>query len=626
MGFSSSPRRAFSRPWHACAVLTVLGIFFLPGSSALAKKSLGRTCNNNNECTSGACDAGMGTSKTATCVPINGTGKSGDHCSNDSHCRSRKCVGLKSRGGRWIPGKCKLQKIAGLGQSCKVNEECSSRRCDMARGNARKCIPNDNTGKLGDYCSHDNHCRAGKYHCIGHHCSTPLANGKSCGGHSDCASGCCNQRKCSTRSSCYKAEDALCDFFTAGGCSLVVKSSAEIEQLAKTTKVLRTKVKAVAAKIKKLEKTVRSSLERFTKDVTKEALLGARAALNEGQKLHKSTVSSITKDLAAATRLVAEFAKKGPGRCGPAGTLKPQDAVVALRVAKDRLAGLKKAVENLAKQPLKTAGALIKGKLERTIKQQEKLARSTIEATIRQQKDFGMRSLELALAPVEAFIKDPMGTLTNPLGTARKQIEKVIDAVGKHIAAIDRSFNASIEALRKAALAEVQGNTKDIVQLLADLQQHRVLADEVTKKATALAKTCAQTDSRSLGSSVKRRPKMARGKIAVPAGLRFGASAARLKPYRRGGPGELGDLVQDARSLGTRLAAVHERRQTGAAAAKKMRLSTELDKLFKGKSKAQIAQARQAYLAAARRTYGKYPRAMKAIEKQLDKELHKRGY
>lgn len=58
-----------------------------------------------------------------------------------------------------LPGQASAGK--GYGQSCRTNNDCSRRRCDMAPGNPHKCIPNDGTGKKGDYCTHNNHCLRG---------------------------------------------------------------------------------------------------------------------------------------------------------------------------------------------------------------------------------------------------------------------------------------------------------------------------------------------------------------------------------------------------------------------------------------------------------------------------------
>jgi hypothetical protein len=93
-----------------CASLVCAGLTtnssnqWVPGACA-SKKALGDSCSQNYQCASGYCDAGDGTSKTNRCMPY-GNGRSGDICSHDNQCTSRRCVGLHAQGNAWIPGNC----------------------------------------------------------------------------------------------------------------------------------------------------------------------------------------------------------------------------------------------------------------------------------------------------------------------------------------------------------------------------------------------------------------------------------------------------------------------------------------------------------------------------------------
>ncbi|MBW2290713.1 MAG: hypothetical protein JRG94_00225 [Deltaproteobacteria bacterium] len=135
------------------------------------KRMLGEECARHVQCGSGACDAGMGTSRTDTCVPLNGTGRNDDHCSHDAHCQSGlTCKGLRASGNQWIPGKCGGKES--LGQSCQQNGQCASGACDAGWGTSKTntCVPRNGTGNRGDHCSHDAHCRPGRS-CQGLHAS-----------------------------------------------------------------------------------------------------------------------------------------------------------------------------------------------------------------------------------------------------------------------------------------------------------------------------------------------------------------------------------------------------------------------------------------------------------------------
>ena len=77
---------------------------WIPGT-CVSKKSLGASCSNNIECGSGYCDSGNNTSRTDLCMP-NRNGQTGNICSNNNHCASNNCVGLRAQGNIWIPGQC----------------------------------------------------------------------------------------------------------------------------------------------------------------------------------------------------------------------------------------------------------------------------------------------------------------------------------------------------------------------------------------------------------------------------------------------------------------------------------------------------------------------------------------
>jgi microsomal dipeptidase-like Zn-dependent dipeptidase len=132
------------------------------GGACAPQKELGESCPGGNaQCKSGYCDAGMGSGGTNKCVPAAGTGNTGDYCSNNGHCKSSWCSG----------NKCASKKE--LGESCPGgNGQCKSGYCDagMGSGGTNKCVPAGGTGKTGDYCSQNGHCKPG-HSCVGNKCN-----------------------------------------------------------------------------------------------------------------------------------------------------------------------------------------------------------------------------------------------------------------------------------------------------------------------------------------------------------------------------------------------------------------------------------------------------------------------
>ncbi len=149
---------------------------------------LGGTCTSNKECFSRRCD----NNPWAGCIPQDGTGAPGDFCSHPNQCRSRVCEGASSQ----TPGVCTSTSLK-LGEVCKDNPECLSRRCD--NNPWAGCIPQDGTGAPGDFCSHPNQCRSRV--CDGASSQTPgvctstsLKLGKACTLPTECLTQRCDNR------------------------------------------------------------------------------------------------------------------------------------------------------------------------------------------------------------------------------------------------------------------------------------------------------------------------------------------------------------------------------------------------------------------------------------------------
>jgi hypothetical protein len=122
--------------------------------------ALGQSCYFPEQCVSGMCDIGWGTSNTRICVPKTGTGNINDWCSNNNQCASGRCGGLHGDiSGAWHPGHCSTGKSA-LGEFCSTHPDCTSSYCDLGNGTSKTslCMPQGGTGKTGDPCSNNIQC------------------------------------------------------------------------------------------------------------------------------------------------------------------------------------------------------------------------------------------------------------------------------------------------------------------------------------------------------------------------------------------------------------------------------------------------------------------------------------
>ncbi len=590
-----------------------------PGKSCVAHECGGKTrgvgekCYGNGDCAGGRrCDG-----KTHKCIPNDGTGKTGQYCTHNNHCKNKNCVGHQ----------CKA--AAGIGKSCQTNAGCAGgRRCD---GKTHKCIPDDGTGKKNDYCTHNNHCVAGKYYCISHRCSTPLKNGEKCNNHGECKSGCCSGRKCSVRNQCYKPEDAFCDIFTGGGCSIIRNSVAELQTLASDARQLEKEIRGILKQLGALTKSTTKQLDKFGKAVISEAKKSAKATLKKGKATLRASKDLLADNVKESTKIVVDFTKKAGGVCsaGP-GMLAHKDALAKLKKAKARVVAIDAALRKLSVQPLTVAKDLVNSKIKHTLNQHKKLALGTLKSTIRMQKDLAIRSLNVALAPIQAFIKDPIGTATNPLGTLKSQIRKALQETSAHLATVDKEFNKQADLMREAVVAEVRSNTQDVLSLMDGVRKQQQLAAALVKQMHGLAKTCAATDGNALVKTTKRKVKKTPSKLPVPKAMRLAKSVKKSPAWkhRTKSSAIVKTAKGRAKKVSQRIAKVDKKRKgaQGKSKKQKAKIKKRFDELFKGKSKAQARKNKKAFLAEMKALYGKSPAVMKQIKKQLAAEMKKRGH
>lgn len=172
------------------ATLTPSGDAF-SGAEPPPKQSLGTVCHYDSECVSGHCMVADGTlappggslggapggslgggssgtggsslpTQTRKCVPADGTGETGDFCTQRSQCKSQDCSGT-------APSK----KCAAVStpkknnaSSCTAPTECLSNTCTGG-----KCVPAAGTGPLGEYCNAPTQCASQT--CTSNKCTTP---------------------------------------------------------------------------------------------------------------------------------------------------------------------------------------------------------------------------------------------------------------------------------------------------------------------------------------------------------------------------------------------------------------------------------------------------------------------
>jgi hypothetical protein len=143
-------------------------------SKCQSRREPGGECRYNESCMSGHCETktmtgigavdqgiAQGANLMWKCIPRAGTGTGGQYCSKHGQCRSD-----------WCAPKTGCAPVGDLGEACPGgNKGCTSGFCDSGAGSGgtNKCVPPAGTGKPGDYCSQNGHCKPGKS-CNAHKC------------------------------------------------------------------------------------------------------------------------------------------------------------------------------------------------------------------------------------------------------------------------------------------------------------------------------------------------------------------------------------------------------------------------------------------------------------------------
>ncbi len=117
-------------------------------------------------------------------------------------------------------------------------------------------------------------------------------------------------------------------------------------------------------------------------------------------------------------------------------------------------------------------------------------------------------------------------------------------------------------------------------------------------------------------------------------GARLGAqgvdeeTASPAWKHRHSSKGITKAAASRAKKVNSRIGKVAKQRKSGKGKSKKQKakIKKRFDELFKGKSKAQARQAKQAFLKEMKALYGKSPAVMKQIKKELAAEMRKRGH
>jgi len=127
--------------------LCVLASGKYTGVCSGGNRPLGQACTTHQECQSLRCDNRPG----AGCVAQDGKGDADQFCTTHQQCRNGVCTLASGK----ITGQCKGRLV---GETCSVQGECSSGRCDNRPG-AGYCVPQDGTGKTSELCTTNEQCK-----------------------------------------------------------------------------------------------------------------------------------------------------------------------------------------------------------------------------------------------------------------------------------------------------------------------------------------------------------------------------------------------------------------------------------------------------------------------------------
>ncbi len=131
------------------------------GGTLQACAQIGQPCSENTDCDgfrTSRCDT---TRDSGVCIPDDGRGLVGHSCTHNNQCENRNCVGTTATSG----GTCMAP--GDIWDTCETNAGCDgprTSRCDDTRQPAM-CIPDDGSGLVGDYCTHNNQCE--NRNCVG---------------------------------------------------------------------------------------------------------------------------------------------------------------------------------------------------------------------------------------------------------------------------------------------------------------------------------------------------------------------------------------------------------------------------------------------------------------------------
>jgi hypothetical protein len=552
------------------------------------QNSIGASCTNNAACLSGRCDNAAGNPH--KCIPNDGHGKTGEYCSHSNQCTP----GVLCRNGQ-----CGGSTVS-LGSTCKLNEDCSSNRCDYAAGNPRKCIPNDGTGVKGNYCSHNNQCQAGTWLCIEKKCDTPIANGGACKDNSVCGSGCCSGGACASGDHCYQVWNAVCDVLTAGTCSIVSNSVTEIQGLIDYANTVKQKLESLANKVSNLATTLAQAMGDMAKRIGAEGKQALQDVARDGKSTAQLAKTTLSDNATRSKNLLQTFQQNGPALCAPQGKQPFAVTLGQMVQANAKLASLQQDALQMSLKPIVDTEQFAAQQLEAEMKLQLNIAKQSIETSTKAAGTSMLNSIQLAMAPLLAFLKDPFETLTNPIGTIRTQLDATIAFVSKELDNVDKAFLGTAQTFETAIVGKIKIHRDDVLRLSQQANDMISMSNSLMTQMTSVAGTCSANDAIALASTAgKANPTKPTGAVAGSSLSPTSGLDAALGGARHPGAdsvwsaGAAETFKLDGAALSQTMTTIQKRSALRSTAdVTRSKADSELNQMCAGKSAGEIEQAK----------------------------------
>jgi hypothetical protein len=310
------------------------------------------------------------------------------------------------------------------------------------------------------------------------------------------------------------------DLVSGGLYSTVKNTTNEMQKLEQTLTELLGEFEKLANKIAALPQAVANKLTAIGRQLEKAGKESLTAVVAKGESTVSKAKGGVAQDAQQAKVLVNTFRRQGVGACGTGASKNYSTTMSQLLAADAKLRELERDARQLPLKAVSDANNFVQNGLQSEVEQQVRLTTQTVQNSVTIASKSMLDSLTVATKTLENFVKEPIATLTNPVGELKKQADAALGLVEGKLDSVDSSLTQHASALKETLVAKIHKHRDDVLALEehAGARAQFALSQQLLSRMRGAAKNCSAAETSSLVQATsKPNPTLPSKPSSVPA-------------------------------------------------------------------------------------------------------------